>query len=160
MIMDVDVDSSAARGLHEYVRCVAAALGLRGESWLVQLESPANVYLALDERLSAFPDGDVAVTWDEEHGWALGVESNPGAELLVLGYLGDDVLPAPEVVAAAVRRSVVGTLPRNGRPAYRAAGDADDLLSRLAAYAVPVDLGSGLTVFYVDAESSALSPTC
>lgn len=142
MNVELEFDSAAARGLREYVRLVAVALGLRGQSWLVQLEPPANVYLALDDRLPLFPTWDLALIWDEEHGWSLGVESNPGEKLLVLGYLGEDVLPTPEAVAVAVRRSFVGTPPQNRPPAFRATGDNDDLPARLAGYAVPLTTSS------------------
>lgn len=129
--VELDFDSAAARGLREYVRLVAAALGLRGQCWLVQLESPANVYIALDERLRLCPTRDVALIWDEEHGWSLGVETNPGQNLLVLGYIGENVLPAPEAVARAVRRYFADQPPRNRPPGFRAADDNDDLPARL-----------------------------
>lgn len=132
--MELDFDSPAARGLREYVRLVAFELGLRGQSWLVQLESPANVYIALDDRHRLFPTRDLALSWDEEHGWSLGVESNPDEKVHVLGYLGDDVLPAPEAVARAVRRSFDGAPLQNQPPAYRAAADPDDLPARLTGY--------------------------
>jgi hypothetical protein len=134
--VELEFDPPAARGLREYVRLVAVALGLRGQCWLVQLESPANVYLALDERLRLFPACDTALLWDEEHGWSLGVESNPGEKLLVLGYLCEEVLPAPEAVARAVRRWLVDTPPRNLPPGFREADENDDLPARLGDYAV------------------------
>lgn len=140
--MELDSDSAAARGLHEYVRLVATALGMRGHGWLVQFEPLANVYIALDDRLPAFPTRDVALVWDEEHGWALGVESHSGESLLVLGHLGEDVLPVPERVARAVRRHYAEEPPRiQDPPVFRSAGDDDDLPARLANYAVtPVGL--------------------
>jgi hypothetical protein len=134
MAVDLEFDSPAARGLREYVRLVAAALGLRGQSWLVQLEPPANVYIALDDRLPRHPSRDVALIWDEERGWALELEPGRDEELCVLGYLGDDVLPAPDAVASAVRQSFVEV--PNRPPVFRAAADDDDLPARLTAYAV------------------------
>lgn len=136
--MELDSDSAAARGLHEYVRLVATEVGMRGPGWLVQLEPLANVYIALEDRLPAFPTRDVALVWDEEHGWALGVERHPGESLLVVTYLGDDVLPGPEAVARTVRRHYADEPPRTQEPpVFRAADDNDDLPARLAGYAVP-----------------------
>lgn len=144
--VELDGDSSAAHGLREYVRLVATALGLRGQSWLVQLESPVNVYIALDERLRLFPARDVALTWDEEHGWSLCVESNAHEDLVVLSHLGTDVLPAPEAVACAVR-SYVDQPSRGQRMTFRSANDHDDLPARLTGYvARPTDLSRRATV--------------
>jgi hypothetical protein len=139
-IVELEFDSAVARGLREYVRLVAAALGLRGPCWLVQLEPPANVYMALDDRLPLYPTRDTALVWDEEHGWSLGVESNQAADLLVLGYLGEDVLPAPDAVARAVRRFFAGQ-PAQSRPPACHAADDHDLSARLTGYAVPPAAG-------------------
>jgi uncharacterized protein DUF6292 len=158
--MNLDIDTAAARGLNEYVRLIADALGLVGQSWLVQLEPPANVYLALDERLPRFPERDVALVWDEEHGWALGTETNPSEKLHILGYLGDDVLPAPESVARAVRRAFQDSLPRDDAPAFRAVEDSDDLVARLTEYAAPLDPRLRVAVFHVNPAPSEPSPAC
>jgi len=58
----------------------------------VQLGPPVEAYLALDHRLSSHPDRDVALLWDEEHGWALGIETHGGADVTVLSYVGEHVL--------------------------------------------------------------------
>lgn len=147
-MVDLEFEPRAVRGLREYVRLVAAALGLRGQSWTVQCEPPANVYLALDDRLPLYRDRDVALIWDEEHGWSLELESNHSGDLQVLAYLGDDVLPAPEAVARAVRRSFVEMPSRGDLPVYRRSGDDDDLHARLIAYAVPFGLPREAPLYY------------
>ena len=132
--MDLDFDSPAANGLRRYIRLVADELGLTGESSYVQLEPPAHAYLAVDGRFKSFPARDVALLWDEEHGWAAGVETHSGEDVMVLAYLGKDVLPAPRTVARFVR-SLSGEAGPVEPPAFRRPGDHDDLETRLAAYA-------------------------
>ena len=66
--MELDFDDAVTWGLRGYVRRVTAELGLTGECSYVQSEQPATAYLALDGRLPGFPDRDVALLWDEEHG--------------------------------------------------------------------------------------------
>ena len=109
------------RGLREYVRLVARAVGLTEPSWLVQTGPPANAYIALEGRLPLFPAWDVALLWDEERGWALGLESMPAGDLVVLAYLCDDVLQRrkrcpPRCVCAATcpRRPATSQPPRLG----------------------------------------------
>jgi uncharacterized protein DUF6292 len=139
--MDLDFGFPAAHGLRCYVRLVAEELGLTGESSYIQLEPPVHAYLAVDGRLAAFPARDVALLWDERHGWAAGVETDPGEELILLSYLDDDILPAPKLVACFVRGVITGTPGQLDRPAFRTVGADDDLESRLVAYA-----GFGTTV--------------
>jgi Family of unknown function (DUF6292) len=134
--MDLDFDSAAARGLRCYIRMVAVALDLDAESASVQLEPPVSAYLALADRLPLFPTRDVALVWDEEHGWAAGIETDSGEEVIMLCYLDSDVLPEPSVVAQFVRGLSGERL--SGRPtppAFRSAEDRDDLRIRLARYA-------------------------
>jgi anti-anti-sigma factor len=133
--MNLDGDGVSARGLRRYVLLVADELGLHGGGWFVQLDSPINAYVALQRRLTAFPGSDVALSWDEEHGWAVAVESNQG-DLAAVGYLAGDVLPRPSQVGRFVDRVFLGLetgLPEP--PALRTPGDEDDLSERLAAYA-------------------------
>jgi hypothetical protein len=102
-MMELDFDDRAGRELHHYVRSVSHALGLRGEGSYVQPDEPASAYIALDGRLSRFPDRDVALLWEETQGWSAAIETHSGADLLVVAHLGHDVLPPPETVAAWVR---------------------------------------------------------
>lgn len=134
--VDVDFDDVVARGLRGYVWLVADALGLRGESWYVKAECPANVYLAVDGRLPGFPDRDVALLWDEEYGWSAAVETHSGEDLIVLSYLGSEVLPPPRAVAEWVTDLLRGEHRGDPRPARLRTADAEDGLSGpLAAYA-------------------------
>ena len=73
--MELDFDDSAVRDLERYVRLVTEALELRGESSYVHAGDPANAYIALDGRLHHFPDSDVALLWDEQHGWSAAIET-------------------------------------------------------------------------------------
>lgn len=98
--MELDFDDSVVTGLHRYVRRVSHALGLRGESSYVQADAPTSAYIALDERFSAYPDHDVALLWDERHGWSAAIEPHTGTDLLPVARLGEEVVPAPETVAA------------------------------------------------------------
>ncbi|MBW4716751.1 DUF6292 family protein [Saccharothrix obliqua] len=105
--MDLDFDDVAARSLREYVRRVTAALGLNGESSYVDTGSPLSAYLALDGHLPERPGRDVALLWDELHGWSAAVETDGGTDLVPHARLEGDIQPPPHVVAAWAR-SVLG----------------------------------------------------
>jgi hypothetical protein len=118
---------------------VTEALGLSGDCSWVQAELPASGYLALDGRLPDFPDSDVALLWDEEHGWAAALETRSGTDLVVLSYLGEDVLPPPREVARFVTRLFRGECPGQPSPTRpHAARGRDDLGRRLSGYALPL----------------------
>ncbi|MFF5991852.1 DUF6292 family protein [Prauserella flavalba] len=143
--MDLESHSAPARGLRRYIRLVEDALGLTGQGSYVQLETPVSAYIALNGQLPGFADRDVALIWDEEHGWAGAVESRCGEDLLVLAYLGDRILPPPRVVAAFAERLFAGELPGPPEPpALREAHAADDLPVLLAEYAEPARALTGL----------------
>lgn len=127
-------DSRAGRGLVHYIDLVAHAVGTGTGGSLVSMVPPATAYLALDERLPRFPDHDVALVWHEHTGWSIGIET--GREVVTLGNLGDDILPAPSRVALFVADMIADRA--SGRPAAAGPppGDVtDDLSDRLAAYA-------------------------
>ncbi|MBC6445701.1 DUF6292 family protein [Actinokineospora xionganensis] len=105
------------------------ALGLSGNSSYLQSEHPASLYLALDGRLTRFPDRDVALLWDEERGWAAAVETHSGADLIVVAYLGHHVLPPPALVAGWVARLFQGISVGSIRPVRLRSADADDDLA-------------------------------
>jgi hypothetical protein len=137
--MELEPDARAARGLRRYLRLVAEELGIDGAGQFVQFDAPVGAYLPLDIRLSRFPSQDVALVWDEERGWALGIETDAGTPIALLSYLGGDVLPAPRTVAQFVHDVVDDRFP--GRPdpvIMRSVGDQDDLVDRLNRYAPPV----------------------
>jgi hypothetical protein len=136
--MELEFDGAPARGLRRYVRLVAAASGLSGDSYCVQLDPPANAYLALERRLPGFADRDVALLWDERQGWALAIETTSGEDLVVVSYLGVDVLPAPRTVAEFAEQLLGNEFPGQPEPPNFRASDCDDGLSeQLAAYAAP-----------------------
>jgi hypothetical protein len=131
--MQLDFDDTVLLGLHGYVRSVCRALGLRGECSYVQADAPVSAYIALDERLCRYPDHDVALLWDEHHGWSAAIETQSGEELPVVATLDRDLLPAPDTVAAWARdlflaadHTTVGERP--------VLAGADTLRRRLSAY--------------------------
>ena len=148
--MDLDGEGAAARGLHRYVRLVAEAVGVGAEASVVQLHDPVGAYLALDRCHPAYPGQDLALLWDERHGWALGVETNGGVEVRVLSCLAVELLPAPRLVGKfvdwACRRAETPA-----PPSFEALAVAE-LTERLAAYAKPLrhinihEPGGGLRV--------------
>lgn len=128
--MSVTADA-AATGLRHYVYRIAAALGVGPEGTCWELADEANAYVALNDRLARFPTRDVALTWDGDRGWAVGVETRSGEDLLVVSWYGPDVVPAPDDVVvfakAVFADEPVGqpTPPHGADPA---------VLARLATY--------------------------
>ncbi|HET6291560.1 MAG TPA: DUF6292 family protein [Amycolatopsis sp.] len=87
-----------------YLADVTEALGVGLESCTVDHDSPVSAYVALDGRLPTHPDRDVALLWDELHGWAVAIETHSGEDLIVLRYLGGQTAtPKPATVARFVR---------------------------------------------------------
>lgn len=130
------MDATAAAGLRVYVSLVAAGLGAAESEFLVMTEpSPAWAYLALAGRLPHYPTHDVALTWDERHGWAAGVEAE-FSELVPLVWLGETVLPAPCAVVRFATELYADQHSRQPRPpALRNPGSPDDdLPAQLAHY--------------------------
>ncbi|QWF81104.1 DUF6292 family protein [Amycolatopsis sp. CA-230715] len=104
MTTSIDLPSSAdlrtARALRGYVAAVARAVGVGFESCTVDLDVPVSAYVALDGRHPGFPDRDLALLWDERHGWSAAIETHSGEDLIVLTYLGGStVVPCPDAVA-------------------------------------------------------------
>lgn len=137
--------STSMRGLYHYIALVARELGQQPPTFGYDEQERVEIYLALSDRLPRYPDRDLALLWDEENGWAIGIESGCGEALIVLAYLGGDILSTPAAVArfvATLRHSRDdGELPgQRDLPAFRQANDDDDLNQRLAAYA-PGHLG-------------------
>lgn len=125
---------AAARGLRQYLLAVAAKLDV--PAWFCEVDVPAGAYLALERRLARFPDHEAALLWDEQDGWSAAVEAAAGDEVIVLAYLGEDVLPAPEAVVAFVTGLYGERYPgRPDPPDFRRPGAADGFDDRLAAYA-------------------------
>jgi hypothetical protein len=102
--------------LPAYLAAVSAAVGVGVESCTADFGNPASAYIALDTRLPRHPGRDVALLWDERHGWSAALENDSGQDLLVVAYLGGELVPRPQRLArflAAVRRgdvpAVLGT---------------------------------------------------
>lgn len=126
-----DTEFSFERRLRGYLDAVARAVGVGLESCTLDAGTPAAAYIALDWRLSRFPAHDLALVWDEVHGWAAAIEDATGEAATVLAYLGGEVFPEPRAVVrflAAVRADDpdAGTLEAM---ALREAGDHDQLLA-------------------------------
>ncbi|HET6710511.1 DUF6292 family protein [Amycolatopsis sp.] len=125
---------AAARGLRQYLLAVAARLD--APAWFCEVDVPAGAYLALERRLARFPDHELALMWDERDGWSAAVETAAGDEVIVLAYLGEDVLPVPEAVVAFVTGLYGENYPgRPDPPDFRRPGTADGFDERLASYA-------------------------
>jgi Family of unknown function (DUF6292) len=132
-MLELDFDDSVARGLHGYVRSVTRSVGLRGECSYIQTDDIAHAYVAIDGSLPSYPNHDVALLWDETHGWAAAIENHSGREPQIVARLAGDVLPSPETVGAWARnlfrqdRTVENAAP----PPRKRTGD---ILRRLATY--------------------------
>lgn len=133
--MDPYQSEAAEWGLRCYVESVAELLGIGPESTYCELNCPASAYLALAERHHSYPGRELALVWDEVYGWAAAVETASGEDLLVLGYLGAEIVPLPERVAGFVVRLLGDHAPTPGDPP--ALPDCPDLINRLARYARP-----------------------
>ncbi|MDT7803485.1 MAG: hypothetical protein QOI78_6918 [Actinomycetota bacterium] len=93
----------ALTALWGYLAEVTTALGIGTESCVVDHDTPVSAYIALDEHLPGYPGRDVALLWDEAHGWAAAIETHSGEDLIVVRYLGGPTItPAPEQVARFV----------------------------------------------------------
>jgi hypothetical protein len=120
-----------ALGLRHHVRQVADLLGCTGDAFCLQTEEPFSAYLPLEQRFYGFPDHDAALLWNADHGWAAAVgDTDP----LIIGYLGEDLLPPPQKVAKFVASLVAGQpIGRLDPPNFASA--ANFLSARLAAQA-------------------------
>ncbi|WP_329049063.1 DUF6292 family protein [Amycolatopsis sp. NBC_01488] len=116
--------------LHDYLAEVTAALGIGMESCTVDHDTPVSAYIALDQRLPGYPDRDVALLWDEVHGWSAAIETHSAEDMIVVRYLGGTtVTPVPARVTRFLT-AVQEDDHRIGRldpPALRTAGGLDDL---------------------------------
>ncbi|EOD70247.1 DUF6292 family protein [Amycolatopsis vancoresmycina] len=131
LLTGIDRDHGLRSGLTGYLAAVSAAVGVGEESCTLDLDAPTSAYIALDERLSRHPGRDMALLWDERHGWAFAMETHSGEDLLVLAYLGGELVPSPARVRGFVTaiRSAGGASALPVPPDLR--GDRGDLLGRL-----------------------------
>ncbi|MBB3050900.1 hypothetical protein FHS23_001923 [Prauserella isguenensis] len=141
--MDIYGWYSTEPALHAYVSAVAAALspddGSPAQYTCDASATPVGAYIAVDGHLPTFPDRDVALIWDEHHGWGMAIETHSGEDLLMVSYLGgSDPVPEPERVARFARRILDGAMP--GQPAPPEFAAVPDLPRRLAAAAADADV--------------------
>jgi hypothetical protein len=115
--------------LRAYLAAVARAVGVEPQAATVDLGPPLSAYLAVDHRLVGFPGRDAAVVWDERFGWAVAVETHSREDLIIVGYLGEDVVPAPAAVARFLREVAAGGPVRREPPLVDT-----DVARELAAY--------------------------
>lgn len=134
--VDDDGGQRAEWGLRRYVGQVAVGLGVGVESICCEAAEPANAYVALTRRLYRVPDRDVALFWDGVRGWALGIETGCGEDVLVLAYLGgEQLLAEPDTVVVFAETMLAGrNAGQSGPPVLALQGS---LGSRLADYARP-----------------------
>ncbi|MBP2329176.1 hypothetical protein JOF56_009561 [Kibdelosporangium banguiense] len=124
----------AEYGLRNYVHRIANALGVGPESTYAELADEATAYIALSDRLFRHPSRDVALTWDGSHGWAVGMETRCGEDLLMLAWYGSDMVPAPENVVAFTKSVLAGEPVGQSAPPT---ADATAVRDRLGAYLAP-----------------------
>jgi hypothetical protein len=128
--MDV-ISGVAEQGFRGYVQVIANELGVRPEDVRHGPRPLASACLALRERLPGFARRDVAVVWDARHGWAVGVETSSGEDLIMLAYLGENLLPEPSEVVVFVKTLLTGQRSGQLKPPIVRSCDPGD---RLASY--------------------------
>ncbi|WP_086853489.1 DUF6292 family protein [Amycolatopsis kentuckyensis] len=122
------------RGLGEYVRAVAAAVGVPDESTTVEISDTATAYLGLPRRWPDRPDHDVMLVWSELRGWSLAVETDPAEDPVLIARHGDDLVPSPGTVARFVADAVAGTHTGQESPGPVTAATRTSLAERLKPY--------------------------
>ncbi|WP_409464661.1 DUF6292 family protein [Amycolatopsis sp. GA6-003] len=124
-------------GMSAYLDAVSAAAGVGPESTTMDLDAPMSAYLALDGRLAVHPGRDTALVWDERHGWSFTIETHSGEDLLVVAYLGGELVPSPSRVREFVRAVHARTRRASPPAPPDLSGDRDDLLGLLLGYRAP-----------------------
>lgn len=122
------------RGLGEYVRAVAAAVGVPAESTTVEISDTATAYLGLPRRWLDRPDHDVMLVWSERRGWSLAVETDPADDPVVIARHADDLVPSPGAVAQFVADAVAGHHPGQDSPGPATAATRTSLAEKLRPY--------------------------
>ncbi|MEU8632832.1 DUF6292 family protein [Amycolatopsis sp. NPDC048633] len=127
---------SLEHSLGEYVRAVAAVVGVPDESTTVEISDTATAYLGLPQRWFDRPDHDVMLVWSERRGWSLAVETDPAEDPVVIAHQGgDDLVPAPRAVAQFVADTAAGRHTGQAHPGPVAASTRRTLAERLSPYA-------------------------
>jgi hypothetical protein len=121
---------AAIAELHDYLAEVATAVGVGMESCTVDQDTPVSAYIALDEQLPAHPGRDVALLWDETHGWSAAIETHCGEDLILVSHLGGPTVTPPAAQVARFVTTLRHTCPRTSEavpPTIRLAGTLSDL---------------------------------
>ncbi|WP_406635983.1 DUF6292 family protein [Amycolatopsis sp. WGS_07] len=90
------------RALADYVREVAAAVGVSAECTSCEVADTVTAYVALSGRSPRFPGRDLMLVWSTGQGWTVAVETTPAEAPQVVAHLGGDVTPSPERVRGFV----------------------------------------------------------
>lgn len=129
-----DGTTTLSHGLAGYLRAVADAVGVPAEATSFEVSDTATAYLGLARRWPERPGEDLMLIWSEQHGWAVAVETIPGAAPMVVAYLaGAEVVPAPDVVARFVTDVIASRRSGSPRPVFPK--ERRELADRLAQYA-------------------------
>lgn len=127
--------ASLRRGLAGYLRAVAEALAVPAEATSFEISDTVSAYLGLARRWEQRPWHDLMLVWNERHGWALAVETEPGEPTTVVGYLASDqVAPSPAAVARFVTDLLAGRRAPARRPDFPTTAARDQLADELARY--------------------------
>lgn len=133
---DDTTTASLRRGLEGYLRAVAGELAVPAEATSFEISDTVSAYLGLTRRWDQRPRHDLMLLWDEQHGWALAVETEPGEPTTVVGYLASEqVAPAPTVVARFVTDALTGYGTMAPRPDFPITLARNQLAGQLARYA-------------------------
>ncbi|WP_051898818.1 DUF6292 family protein [Sciscionella sediminilitoris] len=89
--------------LRTYVHRVAAGFGLGPGATCCEVAELANAYIALATPAPHRPDREAALVWDQRYGWAFGIETYSGEDLLILAYHTEKLLPEPDAVVTFVK---------------------------------------------------------
>lgn len=130
--MDIYGWDAAESALQAYVAVVADALGVPPESTCAMIGSPASAYIALEDHLPGFPDRDLALIWEDTQGWAAAIETHSGEDVIVVAYLGKEVVPPPGEVVTFLRNLLADAQPGQLEPPNFA--PCADLTQRLATH--------------------------
>jgi hypothetical protein len=133
-VAEPEVEPRFQRALRGYLDAVARKLGVGLESCTLDKDLPTSAYLAVDRRLPEFPDRDLAMLWDEVHGWAVAIETHSGEDLIVVSYLDTDTVTPPPGLVARFLHEVTDGRSRLGRPepaVQRVAGEHQNLIRDL-----------------------------
>lgn len=126
--------------LREYVGAVADMWCIGTEFCVLDAETPAWAYIALDWQLPRYPNRDLALLWDERTGWSVAIETHSSEDLIVVACPSDPaVVPPPDRVRRFVDRLTEhgGWSGRRHPAAWRPPGRHDELAVRMAGVLAP-----------------------